>query len=901
MTRDGRHDVRNPSLDPKESRKTQAENRLDTELRFHYETMVAELEASGLSREEARRRARLEFGGHEGVKQRCREARRAHIFEVFVQDLRFALRTMRRSPGLTAVVILTLGLGIGANTALFSIVNGVLLTPLPVPHPDELVILFESQPHFEQGSISYPNFLDWQRMNRSFRQMAGYRSDQAIWTGDRTAGERLVLNMVSWNFMSIFGVQPILGRNFVPEDDRLGAAAVVLVSHHFWSDELGADPQIVGRPLLLNGKPFVVAGVLPPSFNLHFWNFPDGDVFRPIGSWEEDGFRDRAHGYGMNAVGRLAPGVALDQARRDFALISTNLERAYPYVNKGTAASLKSLPEQMVAAIRPFLLLLLAAVGLVLLIACANVANLLLARAASRGREFAIRIALGAQRRRLLRQLVTESVVFGLAGGLFGLLLASSLTRIALHASPEVIPNADAIALDGRVLMFALGVSFLCGLVFGLVPALRTTRSAVHADIKEGGLKSHPASGRLQHALVVLEFATALVLLIGAGLMLRSFDRLLHVDPGFRPKGVLVAGVALPPHSATDSPAAIRAAFHQLTTDLEATPGVDQAALHGGAFPMRGDSELQFWVEGDPHPAAAHDLPSSIEYDVEPHYFPAMGVPLRRGRLFTAHDTASSPTVCAIDEDFARIHFRNREPLGQILHIVDTPDRRCEVVGVVGHVKQWGLDGDSAPEALHAQVYLALDQMPDWFWPRAAKGLRLVTRTATNDPLTLVPALKQAAQRSQKGRMLFRPVTMEVVVERNSLAGRRFVAGLFGVFALLALLLAAVGIYGVISYLVGRRTHEMAVRIALGASQPEVLGLVLREGGRMALWGTVIGSTVSLMLAPLLRTMLFGVAPIDPVTFLTVPLVLTAVALLACYVPARRAMRTQPTLALRAE
>ncbi len=815
--------------------------------------------------------------------------------EALWNDVRYGARMLLRSAGFTIIAIATLALGIGANTALFSLVNGVLLEPLRFPQADQLVTLYENKTHFEYGSISYPNFLDWQRDNRTLQSIAAFRPDDFSLTG-LGEPERVTGIMVSANFFPTVGVSPVLGRGLDPNQDRLGGKPEVLISAGFWKTKFASAPDVVGKTMTLNGKDYTIVGVVPASFHLYMQNFRTSDLYVPVGQWDDVLFRERNVAQGMDAVGRMKPDVTIGQVRADMARVTQNLAAIYPEADTDVGATVVSLKEKIVGEVRPYLLVLLAAVFFVLLIACVNVANLQLARSMRRSREFAIRAALGASKLRVIRQLLTESVLLSLCGGALGLLCASWGTQAALSFLPDGLPRAEEIGLDTRVLVFTLAISVLCGIVFGLAPALKTLQPNLQETLKEGGRGASNARSRAQSVFVVVEMAMALVLLIGAGLMVRSLARLWSVDPGFRPKNVLVFRVALPPSMASATPDAIHADLRRLHDEIAGVPGIAAVSLDRGGLPMYGDSEDPFWIEGQPKPARDSDMPSALWYEVEPDYLKVMGIPLKRGRFFTDQDDEHSPLVVVIDESFAEKHFPHEDPIGK--RIVDEfIGKPAEIVGVVGHVKHWGLEDKIN---LHSQFYIPFMQIPDRFMSRAADSTGVLIRSEGMPPLALLQPIRKKIEQMNSQEVVFEPHTYDELISR-SLADKWFSMVLLAVFAALALVLSSIGIYGVISYVVGQRTHEIGIRIALGAQRKDVLMLVLGEGTKTALIGVAIGLVAALGLTRLMAGVLYGVSATDPATFVVVAIVLTGVALAACYIPARRAMRVDPIVALRYE
>jgi predicted permease len=816
--------------------------------------------------------------------------------QTFWQDARYGLRMLGKNPGFTAIAVLTLALGIGANTALFSIVNGVLLNPLPYDRPDGLVALYSRTAEFPHSSISYPNFLDWRRDNHSFSALAAFRGDNFNLTGMGTA-ERLKAEMVSATFFPILGVKPIVGRVFIEQEDQVGGAPVALISEGLWKRKFGLAPDAVRKSLNLNGTLYTIVGVIPARFHYENDNFySDSEVYVPIGQWNDPLFRNRAAGMGMDAVGRLKPGVTLEQANSDMSAVAAHLAEVYPDIDKNSGVTLLSLKENLVGDIRPFLLMLLAAVGLVLMVACANVANLLLARSQGRTREFAIRTALGAGPGRVVRQLLTESILLALAGGTLGLLIAAWGTQAAIKALPEALPRAEEIHLDGRVLLFTVAASLLAGILFGLVPAFKTSRTDIHETLKEGGRGGSGTRHRTQSVLVAVEMALALVLLVGAGLMIRSLGKLWTVDPGFDPHNVVSFDLASSqPLGAT--PSATHAAFRQLHDAMSAVPGVEAVSLKVGSSPMTGDSDLPFWLEGEAKPASQSEMKTSLFYATQPDYLKVMRTPLKRGRYLAESDNENAPFVVVIDEQFAKLYFAGKDPIGKHVSF-DILNKTAEIVGIVGHIKQWGLDSDTK-SPVQAQCYFPMSQIPDSFLSLFDRGTSVVVRTS-GPPLSAMDSIGHAVEGVYSQIVVYGTKTQTDVIS-ESLASQRFAMVLLGVFAVLAMVLTSIGIYGVISYVVGQRTQEIGIRMALGAERASVLQMVLSQGGKMAMLGVLIGLAAALGLTRLMASMLFGVSTYDPLTFLGVVVLLMVVALAACYVPARRATKVDPMVALRYE
>jgi predicted permease len=806
------------------------------------------------------------------------------------QDLRLGLRMLLKNPGFSAIVVVTLALGISVNVALFSVVNGVLLNPLPYPQPEQLVTLHQSKPNFETGAIPYPNFRDLQKENRTFSAMAISRGIGFSLIGAGEA-ERVSGRLMSADFFSVLSVKPVLGRTFAPGEDEVGASPVAVISAELWRRKFGAAQDVLGKGLTLDDKSYAIIGVLPANFTL----LGNVDVYVPIGQWNNPALKIRSAALGLHGTGRLKPGVTVEQGQVDLDRVMRDLAVAYPETNKGNGAKIIPLRQRLVGDIGATLWILLGAVGFVLLIACVNVSNLLLVRSTGRAREFAIRAALGAGRWRLLRQSLTESMLLALTGGALGLVVAGWGTQAALAVLPTTLPRAQEVGLDSRVLIFTLVVSLLTGILSGLAPALKTSQSRLSETLKEGERGSSGGRGRAQSALVAIEMALALVLLIGAGLMIRSLTALWKIDPGFHPNNVLTFGLSPSPSLRTAKPEAIRTALRDLSDRIGSTPSVVAVSLSAGGVPLQGEDDLFFWVDGQPKPSSQSEMHMALVYRVEPGYLTAMGVPLKQGRFFNNQDDERSQPVVVIDEVFARKYFGDTDPIGK--RIVQEGQDAQQIIGVVGHVKQWSIDSDE-DQTLQAQLYEPFRQFPDNAMSAMATGVGVVTRS--NGPAPPFDAIRRSVQSQNKENVISRAQTMNEVIAA-SLAERRFSMMLLEAFAVVALLLASLGLYGVISYLVGQRTHELGIRIALGAQRKNVLGLILGHGMKMALAGVALGIVAALVLTRLLAKMVYGVSTTDPLTFAFITLLLTTVALLACYVPARRATKVDPLVALRYE
>jgi len=801
-----------------------------------------------------------------------------------LHDIRFGLRSLKSAPATAGIAILALALGIGANTAIFSVVNGVLLKPLPYPQPDRLVLLYASNPQagYPRFSSSPPDFDDWRRQSRVFDGLAAMRMSSMNLTG-RAEPEVLDTGRVSADFFSLLRLRPFLGRVFRPDEDTDAGRHVAFLSHGFWQRRFGGDPKVIGQSLSLDGESYTVVGVAPPGFD-----FPrKRDLWLPLAL---DWAKENRGNHFLSVVGRLRPGVPVGQAQAEMSGIAARLEKQYPGYDQGWGIVVLPLQQVVVEKIRPALLVLLGVVAAVLLIACLNVANLLLARLAARGREISIRTALGAGRLRLIRQLLTESVLLALAGGALGLLLAFWGTRALLALNPAVIPRAEAIGLDGRVLVFTLALSVAAGLVFGLFPALQDPGAHLHESLKEGG-RAVAGGHRGRHArqlLALLEVAIALVLLVVAGVLLHSFARLSAVDPGFHPGGVLTLDVS-PPRYKYPDPARLGIFYRQLLERVRALPGVERAAA-SSPLPLSGRNNiLIFEVFGRPPAPADHPL-TAVVRSVSPDYFRTLGVRLVRGRLLDDHDTLEVPPSIVVNQTMAAKIWPGQDPLGQRLTFDDPTDKKAlwqTVVGVVGDVKQQSLAEETSLEIDQAQA-----QVP-------APYTTLVVRSGS-DPQALATPIRRAVLGLDPDLPVFRVQTLDAVVA-ESLAQNRMSTALLGLFAALALVLAAVGVYGVISYSVAQRTHEMGIRMALGAARGDVLRLVIRQGMTLVAIGLGLGLLGAFFATRVISGLVFGVSPRDPVTFVLVPLALTLVALLANYLPARRATEVDPLVALRQE
>ncbi|MDQ3803688.1 MAG: ABC transporter permease [Acidobacteriota bacterium] len=856
---------------------------IDEELLAHVEMETEANVARGMSPEAARRAALRSFGNPGRVRDTAYEVRGGGMLETLWQDVRYGVRALLKQPGFAAVAVLTLALGIGANSTIFSFANGVLLRPLPYENPERLVLVDETAPKrgITSMGVSFPNFLDWRAQNQVFEDIAAYQAGTYTLVGGGEP-EQIRGARVSSGLFEILGVSPVLGRTVHQEEDRPGNETVVVLGHGLWQGRFGADPGIVGRTISLNNRPHAVIGVMPPGFK-----FPEvADLWLPLAL---DTQRWTRTDHGLSAIARLKPGVTLEQAQAEMAAVASRIEEQNPVTNEGMSVSVTDLRAGLVGDYRQSLLILLGVVGFVLLIACVNVANLLLARASARQKEISIRAALGASRRRIFRQLITESLVLSVVGGALGLVLALWGLRLLLAAIPVEFPFWMKFNLDGRVVGFTAAVSLLTGAVFGAAPALQASKVDLNETLKEGGRSAAAGAGRgrLRSLLVVAEVALSLVLLVGAGLMMRSFLRLQQVNVGLDPKNVLTMTVSLPAAKYSE-PERQSAFFRQLVERVGRLPGA-QAAGAVSNLPLSGSRwGRSLTVEGRPV-LAVGEAPVINHCVVTPGYFRALGIPLLTGRDLAETDARDAPKVTVVDARLAREYWPGESPLGKRVRFgpPESNEPWHTVVGVVGEVRHERVDA-----ATRMTVYVPYQQI-------TVRQMTVAVRTAS-DPAGFAAAAREQVRALDADQPVTNLRTMEEVISR-AVWQPRLHAILFGVFAAVALLLASVGIYGVMSYAVTQRTHEIGVRVALGARPRDILRLIVGRGFVLTLIGVGLGAAAALALTRVMASLLFEVSAADPATFATNVLLLTAVSLLACYIPARRATRVDPIIALRYE
>jgi putative ABC transport system permease protein len=874
------------------------------ELSQHLEDRHQELLTGGQSEDAAFRAVLDELKGKDLLARSLRPVERSfdrepialgtgagNFFSAILQDIRFALRMLRKSPGFTAIAVLTLMLGIGANTAIFSVVDAVLLKPLRYKNPSSLVLVWENQPKYRllRNVVAPPNLFDWEQENHCFSGMAAFLDQPANLTG---AGEpeEVSAQLVSPNFFSVLGAKPMLGRGFSADEDQSGKDHVVVLSYGLWKSKFAGDSNILGKKIELDGESFTVIGVTGADFDFYITEFSftgeHPQLWAPLTA--PPVWHDRSKvGRFLRVIARVKPGLSVAQAQAQMNVVAEGLAARYPVYDKGWGVTLVSLRDQLSGALRPALLILLGAVGFVLLIACANISSLLLSRAAGRRREIAVRIALGASRGRIARQLLTESVLLSVLGGTVGAFVGLWTTEALIQAGSRTIPDLAVVTVSWRILAFAVGVTLIAGLLAGTLPSIMAAHAEVASALPEGGRASSAGRKSLaaRSAFVVVEISLALVLLAGSSLLIQSFFRLTEVDPGFHASHLLIFQISLPDKYHHGSAAA--AFFNQLLAKIRALPGAISASADDTP-PFSGvGSRTDFQIAGEP------PLPIGQERDIdvrviEPNYFRTMSISLLHGRTFNDREFAQQSNVVIVNKAFADKYFPDKNPLEQKV-VIDMKDKNLpdQIIGVVGDVHESSLATASYPLA-----YWPYPELPHY-------AMNVVVRTAT-PPLSLVPAIRGALHQIDKDQPMAKISTMDQLVA-NSVASSRFTMLLLSSFAGLALALACIGIYGVMAYSVAQRTHEIGIRIALGAQRNDILRLVLGRGARLAFVGVAIGVAGALLLTRLMAMLLYSVSASDPLTFAAVAILLAVVALLACYIPARRAMRVDPMVALRYE
>jgi len=862
------------------------EQELDEELRFHLEMAAKQHEERGLSPKAARALAEREFGRVERYKDEVRDVRGITWMDDVGRDFRFALRTLRKSPTFVVVAVLCLALGIGANAAIFSVVDAVLLRPLPYADPARLVRVYETMPSrgFANGSASWANYLDWVQQLKGFSGLAAYTGQSKNLSGTEGGAERLEAVATTANLFDVLGVHPRLGRGFQAGEDVAGAAQVVVLREGLWQRRFGANPAILGQTLTLDGQPYTVIGVMPETTR-----FPAGsqtDIFIPLVRHED--YQNRRGHHFLSVVGRLGEGVTLEAANSELVQVAKRIEEAWPANQTGRSATAVPLTESVVGQVRPALLMLLGAVGLVLLIACANVANLLLARAASRQQEVAIRLALGASRARIIRQMLVEGLLLSLGGALLGLVLAlwglSALEALVQRA----LPLTGGIPLQGRIFAFLLAVATGSAVLFGLVPALQATRGDLRSGLTGTGTKATGSSShhRFRNALVVAEIALSLVLLVGAGLLMRDFVKLLRTEPGLDASNVLTVHLPVPSGKYAADQLGPRL-FEPVLERARNLPGVKSAAMISLLPIQEAYTDGSYEVEGEPKPAPGQEPMAEWRF-TSPDFFRSLGIPLLAGRDFTNEDGRQKTLPIIINEALARRHFQGQSPLGKRLTF---DGDQATIIGVVGDVRQAGLDRQPLPE-----IHIPYNHQRYGGW---ISEVTMVLKT-TVTPTSVTSALREAVRSVDADQPLYQILTMEEVIG-GSVAERRLNLLLLGTFALIALVLATAGLYGVISYLVAQRTREIGIRVALGARTRDVVWLVMRQGGRLTAVGICVGIAGALALSRVMESLLYGVSARDPLTLGALAAILGAVALVATWLPARRAARVDPVIAIKSE
>jgi predicted permease len=872
-------------------RSRHAEEDLDEELRYHLDRQIAEFVRDGMTPAAARAAALRAFGGLEPSREQCRDARGGRWAAELGQDLRYAVRILRKSATLTIVVTVTLAVSVGGTTALFSVVDAVLLKPMGFPEADRLVAIGQQTQVRPEQPVSFPDYLDWQARQRSFDGLAAWIVMGGVLTGGGDP-ERVFGRAVTGNFFSTLGAPLHLGRSFTADEDRPGGARAIVLGYALWQRRYGGDPAMVGRPVVYNGDSYTVVGVLPAAFDYYGRANLNNDFFLPIGHLAAQPYMRRRADHPVNVIGRMKRDVTLKAARADLAAIAASLEAEHPATNKGVGVRIRSLLDDYVGDVRLALSVLLGASALLLTVACVNVANLLLARASTRGQEIAVRLALGARRGRIIRQLLSESLLLSAVGGVCGLFLAWLATGWIARVAPAGLPRVEEVVLDWRVVAFAAAVTMATGLAFGIAPALRTADVRLHQVMRAAGRGSTGMGSRLRAVLVAVQIAVCVALLIGAGLLLRSFDQLRRVDPGFRPEHAVAMRLRLPDARYADR-RQVLAVLDGAIGRISAIPGVESAALTTGV-PL-GRTSLERFVVPGLDVTTPDRMPVAQTQWVGDGYHRTLGIPLRAGRAFTPADREGTVRVAIVDETFARAYFSGSDPaaaIGGRLRIEDEGEGWREIVGVAAHVAHGGPD-----EVPRVQIYAPFQQAAPGWQLEIGRAIDIVVRSGVA-PETVVSAIRKEIQAIDRDLPLSHVTTMTGALSR-AMAPRVFNLVLLVMFASAALLLCVVGIYGVISYSIAQRTAEIGVRMTLGAQASDVMRLVLREGLRMAGAGVAAGVAAALLLGRLVEGLLYGVRPGDPATYVVVVAILIAVAAIASYIPARRATRLDLVAALR--
>ena len=875
-------------------RSESSERDLRDELQYHLDRQAADLVRRGMPEAEARAAALREFGGLEQAKEACRDARGLGFLREARQDVRYAVRMLRRDPGLTAVVMLTLGIGIGANTALFSVVDAVLLKPLPFPHPDRLVILREQTASRPNSAVAFPDFLDWRARQTTFEDMTAALIIGGVMSGDGVDAERVFGRAVTKEFFSTLGAPLHLGRTFTAEEDQPGGARVLVLSHAVWQRRYGGNPNAVGRATNYNGESHTIVGILPETFDYYGRNNANNDIFVPLGQLRTQNYMQRRDNRPVIVLGRMKPGVTLERAQAELSTIAGALEREHPGTNRGVGATVTPLLEDYVGDMRLALSVLLGASWLLLTIACVNVANLLLARASIRRQEIAVRLALGARRGRIVRQLLTESLLLSSIGGALGLFLAWIAAEWLARSAPIALSRMEEIVLDWRVVVFGAATTTITGLAFGIAPALQTTGVELQQVMRASGRAVTGAGKRLREALVVGQVALCVALLIATGLLVRSFQRMTAVDPGYDPANVVTMRLRLPDarYRTRDQ---VLPVLDTAIKRIAAIPGVESVSLTTGV-PL-GRRNDQAFVPPNQAVERRDRAPLVLTQWVGPEYHRTFRIGSLAGRTFSSADRADSAPVAIVDEEFVRRYLPGREPaaaIGERVRLLADGETPREIVGVVRHIRHSGLDEES-----QAELYIPFEQTQPGWQLEIGRAMDIAVRSALSAD-AVVAGIRAQIRAFDPELPLSHVTTLDSALERSK-GPRLFNVVLLTAFGGAALLLCVVGIYGVVSYSVSQRTREIGVRVALGAQRTDVLRMVIGQGVRVVVSGVVVGIVAAMLLGRVLEGLLYAVHPRDPLTVGTVALLLAAVALFASYVPARRATALDVVSALRSE